>query len=78
MHNHIGYGEQWASEDDLYEHVRSDIYRRLLAAMELSRRPPEIQFHFVGETKGFELVESVRVPPGTLTNDDDFSKGHNG
>jgi quinol monooxygenase YgiN len=63
IHNDVHYGEQWASEQDLYDHIRSDLYRRILAAMELSRRPPEIQFHFVSATKGMELIEAVRSRP---------------
>ncbi len=58
---HIRYGEQWASEDDLYQHLGSELYRRILAAIELSHRPPEIQFHFVSQTRGMELIEAVRT-----------------
>ena len=58
--NQIRYAEQWDSEESLYEHVRSDLYRRLLAAMELSKQPPEVSFHFTSNVKGFELIEAVR------------------
>jgi hypothetical protein len=54
------YVEQWGSEEALDEHIRSDLYRRVLAAMELSKQSPEIKFHYVTETKGFEMVESLR------------------
>jgi quinol monooxygenase YgiN len=63
LHAYIQYIEQWASEDDLYEHVRSDLYRRVLAAMELSRHSPEVHFHFVSSTRGLELIEDVRNAP---------------
>ena len=59
-HNHVQYIEQWTSEDELYEHIRSDMYRRVLAAMELSRHPPEVQFHYVSSARGMELIEAVR------------------
>ena len=60
LHNHVRYSEQWESEDALHEHIRSDLYSRVLAAMELSKKAPEVQFYFSTEAKGFELIESIR------------------
>lgn len=60
LHNHIHYAEQWESEEALQNHIRSDLYRRLLEAMELSRQQPEVQFHYTCETKGLELIEATR------------------
>jgi quinol monooxygenase YgiN len=54
------YFESWDSESDLERHVRSDLYQRVLAAIELSRTLPEIQFHYVSETKGIDLVQALR------------------
>jgi hypothetical protein len=48
----------------LHEHLRSDLYRRILAAMELCRHPPEVSFHYASESKGFELIEAVRGAAG--------------
>ena len=60
LHNQIQYAEQWESEKALHEHIRSNLYRRVLAAMELSRRPPEVKFHYTESAKGFELIEAIR------------------
>jgi quinol monooxygenase YgiN len=60
LHNHVRYAEQWESEEALHEHIRSDLYSRVLAAMELSKKAPEVQFYFSTEAKGFELIESIR------------------
>ena len=60
LNNCLQYAELWDSEDDLHEHIRSELYLRLLAAMELSQRPPEIKFYYTAETKGFELIETLR------------------
>jgi len=60
LHNHIRYTEQWESEEALNEHVRSDLYSRVLAAMELSKKAPEVRFYFSTEAKGFELIENIR------------------
>ncbi len=60
LHNHVRYAEQWETEEALHEHIRSDLYRRVLAAMELSRQEPEVRFYYCSETKGLELVEAAR------------------
>jgi quinol monooxygenase YgiN len=59
-HNHIRYAEQWESEEALHNHLRSDLYRRVLNAMELSKRPPEVAFYKASEKQGFELIETIR------------------
>ncbi len=58
--NHIRYAEQWESEEALHEHIRSELYRRVLAAMELSKQEPDIKFYYCSQTKGLELIESAR------------------
>jgi len=60
LHNHVLYAEQWETEGALHEHIRSDLYLRLLSAIELSQRPPEVCFYYTTETKGFNLIETVR------------------
>ncbi len=70
LHNHIRYSEQWESSEALEAHIRSDLYRRLLAAMELSRKSPEVQFYYTSEKRGFEVIEAARsqaTQPGTLS-----------
>ena len=60
LHNHVRYTEQWESEEALNEHIRSDLYSRVLAAMELSKKAPEVRFYFSTEAKGFEVIENIR------------------
>ena len=38
----------------------SDLYSRVLAAIELSRIPPELHFFYIKETRGMDLVEAIR------------------
>jgi quinol monooxygenase YgiN len=54
--------ERWESEAALEEHIRSEAYRRILGAIELSGRPPEVCFDFVSASKGMELIERLRGP----------------
>ena len=66
------YVEQWESEEDLQRHIRSDLYRRILEAMELSCRSPEVAFHSVSATAGMELIEALRGAAGAVA---ESSKG---
>ena len=61
----------WVSEVALHEHICSEFYRRVLAACELSSRPPEFCFHHVSRTQGMELIQQLRgcsreQSPGSL------------
>ncbi len=58
--SHIVYAEHWRSEAGIYEHIRSSLYRRVLAVIELSCRSPEVTFYFVSHKKGMELIEELR------------------
>jgi quinol monooxygenase YgiN len=60
LHNHIRYAEQWETEEALHDHIRSHLYLRLLAALELSKQLPEVTFYYTAATKGFELIENLR------------------
>jgi hypothetical protein len=62
-HEAIVYEEQWDGEEELHEHIRSDLYSRILAAVELSRVPPEFSFHYVKQTRGMDLIEELRSQP---------------
>jgi len=59
------YEAQWRTQDDLFRHLRSEHYKRLLVLMDMGSEPPLIEFHTVTETAGMELIQRVRevVPP---------------
>ena len=52
--------EEWESRASLDRHVRSDEFRRILAAIDLASEPPEIRFCSVASTSGIELIEEIR------------------
>jgi quinol monooxygenase YgiN len=54
--------EEWNTQGDLDRHLRSEDYRRVLAAIELSKEAPEIRFDTVETRGGFEVVEAARLP----------------
>ncbi len=61
----IAYLELWQSPLELYRHIRSALYSRVLEAMELSTREPEVSFHTITETHGMELIQSLRSKHAT-------------
>jgi quinol monooxygenase YgiN len=52
--------EEWSSRQALENHVRSADFRRVLAIMDLAAQPPDLRFHSVASTEGFELVVKLR------------------
>ncbi len=52
--------EEWESQADVDNHIRSDDFRKILAVMDMSSEPPEIGFNRISETAGMEKVRSVR------------------
>ena len=58
--------ERWASEASLETHLRSEAYRRILCAMELSGGQPDVRFESVTASEGIELIERSR---GRLVQD---------
>ncbi len=54
--------QRWESEAAIEAHIRSDLYNRVLGALELSGSPPEICFDRVVVSEGIEFIERVRIP----------------
>jgi quinol monooxygenase YgiN len=54
--------ERWESQEALEVHLRSETYRRILGAIELSGAPPEVRFDYVSATNGMDLIERSRRP----------------
>lgn len=52
--------EEWESVAQLTQHLRSSVYGRVLAAMELSGSPPVIRFCDISRIHGIELVKLLR------------------
>ncbi|HSB07457.1 MAG TPA: antibiotic biosynthesis monooxygenase [Thermodesulfobacteriota bacterium] len=57
----ILYLEQWQSKEEMNWHIQSNLYLRILNAMDLCIEKPEISFNEVSDTKQFELVEALRL-----------------
>jgi len=52
--------QRWESPEDFRRYLRSDLYRKVLALMEVPDVAPELQFYYVTQTSGLEAVEEAR------------------
>jgi quinol monooxygenase YgiN len=56
----ILYSEQWQSEKDLNRHIQSNLYLRVLNAIDFAKDQPQVSFHHVTTTESEALIESLR------------------
>jgi quinol monooxygenase YgiN len=56
--------ERWETDAALEAHLRSEIYRSILGAIELSGKHPEVRFEHVSDSAGMELIERTRSASG--------------
>jgi quinol monooxygenase YgiN len=56
----IVYSDQWSSMEALSLHIRSDLFLRMLFAMELAARQPEIVFYEISSEKGLGWIQDLR------------------
>jgi quinol monooxygenase YgiN len=52
--------EHWQSWESFMQHVRSDLYTRMLEALELSREEPVVSFFDVSAIRGMDFITAVR------------------
>lgn len=58
--------EEWASQVALDRHLTSSAYKTLVAAIELSTRPPAIRFDSIAERAGIEVIAAARGTQASL------------
>jgi quinol monooxygenase YgiN len=51
--------EEWDTPEALERHMRTAVFRRLLAVLELSASPPEVTYVDGGRRRGIEWVGEV-------------------
>jgi quinol monooxygenase YgiN len=57
----ILYLEQWHTKQEFDRHIQSDVYLRVLNAMDLCREKPQVCFHGVSNTKGMGWIADLRL-----------------
>ncbi len=56
--------EEWATREDMDQHIRSHRFGVLLGTKTLLCEPPEIQIHTVSQSEGMEAVHVIRSQIG--------------
>jgi quinol monooxygenase YgiN len=56
----IRYVEEWKTEEDLRQRLRSSTFASLAALMEDVARPPQVEFRLPGGRRGLDFVEDVQ------------------
>ena len=56
----VHYFEEWATEPDMRQRVRSERFTSLLAVMEASEGPPQVRFDFLTSTEGLDYIKEIR------------------
>lgn len=56
----ILYLEQWTSKEALYDHISSDLYRRILMVMEMAMEEPKLYISEADSVQGIELIKKLR------------------
>ena len=56
----VHYVEEWETEADMRQRVRSSRFTSLLGVIEAANEPPRVQFDFVTSTRGLDYVAEVR------------------
>ncbi len=52
----LTYTVEWETEGEMEEHLRSEQFRRLLPYIEMSVRPPEVDFSTIDKVRGIEFL----------------------
>jgi quinol monooxygenase YgiN len=51
--------EEWATPEDLKDHLQSDYFAILLGAAKLLKKSKELEFKLLKQTAGIEVVEAI-------------------
>jgi quinol monooxygenase YgiN len=57
----VRYTEEWLTEDDLRERVKSGSFNHVVTLIEDATQPPRIEFELSHETRGLDFVAEVRA-----------------
>jgi len=57
----VRYVEEWLTEADLRERMRSDTFDHLVTLIEDATQPPRIEFALAHATRGLDFFEEVRA-----------------
>jgi quinol monooxygenase YgiN len=53
--------ERWASDEDLTQNLRSEVFQKILLVIEMSEEPPEIIFDVISKSAGIEKIVEAKA-----------------
>lgn len=53
--------ELWTNDKYILRHLQSEVYRRVLLAIEMAEESPEIRFDTIEHSSGFETIKKARM-----------------
>lgn len=56
----ITYEEKWKTQEQLNNHIQTDLYRNILAVIDMSHQAPNVEICTVSTIKGIEVIQSIR------------------
>jgi len=59
--NTLVYVEEWETQDDLDQRLRTGDVRVLLSVLDLASEPPCVHFHTINRTRGMEVIVAART-----------------
>jgi quinol monooxygenase YgiN len=59
----VRYTEEWQTEDDLRDHVRSPTFGHLISLIEAAIRQPHVEFRLPEGNRGLDYVVDIRRSP---------------
>ncbi|MBW1635110.1 MAG: antibiotic biosynthesis monooxygenase [Deltaproteobacteria bacterium] len=54
--NRISYEELWENQEQFNKHIRSNLYQKILVAIDMSSQPPIVKFSTISSVTGMELL----------------------
>ena len=60
----VHYVEEWSTDADMRQRLRSSRFASVLAVLESAPEPPRVQFQFVAVTRGLDYVAEIRAVAG--------------
>ena len=58
--------QKWQSQEDADKFIKSNHFKRVLAAMDLASQAPEISFNTISSEAGMEAIEKLRLAPQAI------------
>lgn len=71
--NLISYEELWENQAQLNKHIYSNLYKKILVAIDMSSQPPVVKFSTISSVTGMELLRECLSDKKALSDYEVFT-----